>query len=160
MMTHLTFAAIYKIENIDGSLIFTDQPSPASKKINIKSANIYSEKSILLTDSKDLSKNKNSKNSTPYKEFSIQHPSNQQKFNQDNKINIQFLIQPHLKKDHHLFLSLDGKTQEIRNDLNVEIYRGEHTIEAWITDDQQKKLANTEKITFFNGKTAIITAIH
>ena len=145
-MTAPALAQVYQSTDENGNPVFTDQPSPGAKPIEIQQTN--SAGAI-----KPTPKTKKFKPQQPdqvYSRLSINSPGNGHHFvNGLVAFNVTMSIAPALQGSHNIELMINGSVQSTGQTLNRQvesIERGESTISARVVDNKGKVLISSKPI--------------
>lgn len=146
---------IYRHQNPDGSVTYSDQPGPGSKEILLWSDPVVDKpsKGKLVEPAKPGKEPKLVPAKEYYKKFTISDPADGLTFHNQRKIRITLSIDPELREGDTLQLVLDNKdygspTTDQQIYLN-QVERGSHTVQARIIDDKGNVIKVSKKITIY-----------
>ena len=152
---------IYRRIGPDGQVYFSDQPGPDAERVEITPAQTISlppvpEQTEYVEPAGDVTREQQQEAIAFYTGFSITSPVDQRGIRaNDGNITVQLSVQPELKSDHMIVLTVDGEDGEATYssiDMTVDLTnlsRGQHTIMATVVDAEGNKLIQSEAITFF-----------
>jgi hypothetical protein len=146
------YPSIYRTNIDNGIVLFSDKPSENAEKIILKQPNIY-EEAIPSKHSKNAPQGP-----TIQADFdqtlSIRAPRNNESFKNDEHISMEIVTRQKLQEGDKLFVSIDGQTREVNEGVLLkDLDRGKHHIIAWVSNQGGAKIASSEEITFFAGRT-------
>jgi len=146
---------IYRHQNPDGSVTYSDHPAPGSKEISLPPEPIVSKpsKEVVVEPIKLGGKPKLVPEKKTYKKFTISDPADGYTFHNQRKIRITLSIDPKLQEGDMLQLVLDNKdhgspTTDQQIYLN-QVERGSHTVQARIIDNKGHVIKESKKITIY-----------
>lgn len=149
----VTPARVFKKIQPDGTVVYSDEPSPGAEEIEVKPLPSYN-----LPPVKPSSTPRTVKLSPPeeeekgYKSFAITSPTHDSTINHGSGIfSVTLSSKPSLKEKHKIQVMLDGKPvgpasrSSVFNLSNVD--RGMHTLTAKIVDEKGKPLISSQPVT-------------
>ncbi len=144
-------AAIYKWQDKNGDLHFSDVPRAGAKKIILPEPQSYSAPKIKVTEPV---KNKLTNSQIEYKNIEITYPTNSQTIkNNTGIIQVNIKIEPELAKNNLIQFSFDGMASGSPQTLHIHeitnVYRGTHTVSANIISENGKVISKASTITFY-----------
>lgn len=154
-------AEVYKCEDADGNITYTDTPCEQGERLKLPPAQTYTPGAIptlpLAADKKDNKKNNG------YDSLEITEPENDSVI-RDNTgaVKISYRLKPALKSalGHRFAVAIDGtrmKTKGTSNQIQLsDIDRGTHTVQIHVVDDEDKTLISSEPVNFHMKQHSIL----
>lgn len=150
----------YRIVHPDGTVEFTDDPRRGGEEIPLHEAPTIEAPTppATTTGGKQSSAAKEEAKDGDgeeirYSTFAITAPQQEQTIRFDGSaIQVSVSIEPQLGKEHSVVISLDGKeiARGRQSSFNLpQVFRGSHTLNAWIEDESGTTLIKADPITFF-----------
>lgn len=146
--------AVWKYVDSQGVTHYTDQPVAGAQKIELRSGNAATAAEATAQSSNGPASTR-TRNQPLYQLFQIIRPTDQESVvNTGGLVQVSMELSPGLTTGHSIALFLDG--QQVKDypasalgyDLqNVE--RGTHTLVGAIIDENDRRVAETSKVTFF-----------
>ena len=152
---------IFRRVGPDGQVYFSDQPGPDAERVELAPAQAISlppvpEQTGSVEPAGDAAMDQQQEATVLYTGFSITSPVDQRAIRaNDGNITVQLSVQPELKSDHMIVLTVDGEDGEATYssiDMTVDLTnlsRGQHTLMATVVDAEGTKLIQSEPVTFF-----------
>ncbi len=141
-------ATVYKVVDEDGNISFSDKPSPQAKIIEVKKAPVISMPDVELPEGQAAEE----ETEITYQTLLINKPDNDQTIRDNTgSLDIVLALEPALKQQHKIRLSLDGKQVATVDLLNLKlnnIDRGTHEIVAEVIDEESQVVISSEAVTF------------
>lgn len=141
-----SFGQIYQSKDADGNPVFTDQPSPGAKPIEIQETNSAGS----ITPMPAPKKIKPQQPDQIYSSFSITNPRNGHHFaNGLVAFNVNMSISPSLQQGHTIELMINGSVQSKGRSLTRQvesIERGEHSLSARVIDRKGKTIITSKPV--------------
>lgn len=139
-------ADIYQSVDAEGNKVFSDQPSPNAKQLEIKETN--------TTKAIEISPRNTIKPQTPkahiYEQFEISSPRDGSHLvNGLYPFNVNFSTKPALSEGHKIQLIINGSVHSTGSSLTRQVEsigRGEHSLNAAILDSNGKQLLNAKPV--------------
>jgi Domain of unknown function (DUF4124) len=148
-------ADVWKWVDENGITHYSDQPVAGATKIEVRTGNVVGTSSSTYSGSSASSSSPAGQPAVPsYRNFEIWRPEPNQSFiNTAGAVNVEIRIEPAVSPLHQLNVYLDGKllTGFPRNALSyalTELARGTHMVNAVVTDQSGKVLAEAPMISF------------
>jgi Domain of unknown function (DUF4124) len=144
---------VWKYVDAQGVTHYTDQPVPGAQKIELRSGNISTSRPS-AEETAGSTASSSEQSFQGYRNFEIWKPSDQETIvNTGGLVQINMRLEPSLQTGHTVFLYLDGKLIDgfPGNTLNFElgeISRGTHTAVGVIQDENDRRLKETNKVSF------------
>jgi hypothetical protein len=141
---------VWKYVDDRGVTHYTDQPVPGAEKIELRSG---SATTAQTSNNAPVSSTRTTQQQS-YRLFQITRPADQDSVvNTGGVLQVSLQLEPTLKGGHSISLYMDGKRVEgaVLNSLDYElpnVPRGLHTLVATITDEDDRRVAETSKVTF------------
>jgi hypothetical protein len=149
---------IYKVVQPDGTILFTDSPSPGddAEQVDVRPLNI-SPGPASPTDAFDDSAAVEAE--AVYGEFRITSPGNDESI-RDNagNVNVDLTLKPSLHAGDKIDLLLDGQSVGGGNSTAItltDMDRGTHTIQAVVKNSAGQVVARSNSVTFTLQRTSI-----
>jgi hypothetical protein len=152
-------AAVYMQTDKTGNVSYSDSPSPNSQQVDIpepstiQTGTIPSTKKVAASDDQPAAPIGGPTPHTPYTDFTIVSPEDQQTFQNQRDIPVEVEMQPRLQKGDSVQLYVDGqKYRDPWFSPHLAIYlldRGSHTLYATLLDEGGHVLKTTSQITIF-----------
>ena len=150
---------IYKWEDPDGQVHFSDMPQEGAVEIEVQPAQTFSVPTGAAAAGSDT--DVAAKEGQSYQSLAITSPSQEETiWNTGGKVNVNLSLQPGLKSGHSIRLFMDGQLladlpSRSSNLQLSEVYRGEHQIQVEVHDEKGKMQIKSETLTFFYQQTAV-----
>lgn len=140
---------IYKHQQPDGSVIYTDEPAPGAEEIRVQQVPTYEPpKTPRFTPYQ--SQPETQAQGRGYERFAITAPDNDQAIRENTgNVTISVSISPALDSRHQIEYSLDGQqvaTTDQTSQLLENVARGTHTVSAKVVDARGKVLAESSVV--------------
>ena len=162
MLSALSFTAaaqaVWKYVDEQGVTHYTDQFVPGAEKVQLRSGSATtaqtSNSSAVATPSR--------KTQTAYRLFQITRPADQESVvNTGGVLQVSMQLEPGLLTGHSVSLYLDGKRVQSPTADTLEfelkdVARGEHTLVGVIIDENERRAAETPKVTFTMRQKSIL----
>ena len=160
LLTSSVQAGIYKTYDKNGNVVFTDVPSNEAQTIEEKPIATMPAlpRDVIDAKTKPLKDVKTAIIPIAYKVTVAGLAAQTTLRKEDKVLNASIQLEPALYKEHHLLVSLDGKS--LGKDVfsptidPSKLERGQHRLEIKVVDKQQKVL-NTEVVDFFIQQTTV-----
>ncbi len=140
-------ADIYKQEQSDGSVLFTDQPTKdkAREKVELQPTAI-----IPSVDTQHIQYSSPNQTTKIQYSLTIQSPSHGSTFRneQANAIPLDITVTPSIRSPYTLLITLDGQSVHPQTTSLPILYRGEHTIKASVINKAGQTITSSTS-TFF-----------
>ncbi len=154
----LATADIYKSIGPDGTVVYSDQPSPGAEKIRVQQPSTYTPPPL----PKFQPTQRASDQAAPaYERLSVVSPKPEETI-RDNEGTViaTFAVKPALQTDqgHRLVVLLDGNRQKPISVTRIQfnnVDRGAHTIQAMVIDGNGKTLIESDPVTFYLHRQSI-----
>jgi hypothetical protein len=153
-------AKLYKCEDADGSIIYTDEPCAEGKELKLPPLQTYTPAKLppAFPDT-----GRDDKKELGYTSLVINKPEDDSVV-RDNTgtVNISYTLTPALDKTrgHRFSVALDGKqlkTKGTTSEVQLsDIDRGTHTIQIHVVDEQDKVLISSKPTTFHMKRYSIL----
>jgi Domain of unknown function (DUF4124) len=142
----------YRWVDAQGVVHYSDTPQPGAEQLKIHPAQTYSAAptSAQAANRPDAEQN----TSAVYQACKVQHPTAEQSFFAPDAIPVNLNLQPTLRSDDHLSVTLDGTPLEPLEDspLHFRIAdpdRGSHTLSVTVRDASGNVVCNSPGVTFY-----------
>lgn len=160
--TNVTWAQVYKTVDEDGNVTFTDQPPKDGAKpvdlapISVIEAPTYEQ--AVKTDKDDAKDGEGKEPSLRYlrknyADFAIVAPQQEESvWHPDQAMTVAWNTRYQLQEGMQVTIYVDGKQQAKTTDQIIPVLqldRGEHKVEAQLTDAKNRRIATAEPVTFF-----------
>lgn len=149
-------SAIYRWQDKNGDLHFSDVPRPGAQEIKLQEAQSYNSPQATDPASNISDKNKKADPSEQikYKTVEVSYPSHKQTLkNNTGIIQVKVKIEPELAENNMIQFFYDGIASGSPQTLNTHevnnVNRGVHTVSANIIDESSNVVAKTSTITFY-----------
>lgn len=149
---------VYKKVNPDGSITFTDEPpDEGAEAIDVQEVQTVPagqpfQRPQATADQPQVIE-------TRYADFRITRPTNEETFwNIGATLQVTVAMQDALKEGHMIRFLFNGTPVTQSRDRSVvlsEVFRGQHTLQAQIVDNNGQTLASAGPVTFFVHQTSI-----
>jgi hypothetical protein len=164
MLAMPTMAQLYKCEDADGNIVYTDEPCADGKQLKLPPLQTYTPAKLppafpgtTREDKKDKKKAKG------YTSLVITQPANDTVI-RDNTgtVKISYTLKPALEtaRGHKFSIAVDGtqlKTKGTTSQIQLsDIDRGAHTIQIHVVDDKDKVLISSDLVTFHMKRHSIL----
>jgi hypothetical protein len=142
---------VYKVVRPDGTILFTDSPSPGddAEQVDVRPLNSAPARAS-PTDAFDDSAAVEAE--VGYSEFRITSPANDTSFwDTAGNVNVDLSLEPTLRAGHKIDLLLDGQSVGSGKSTAItltEVDRGTHSIQAVVKDSADKVVARSNAVTF------------
>jgi hypothetical protein len=141
--------AVWKYVDEQGVTHYTDQFVPGAEKVQLRSGSATAQTSTTVPTATAARKQQ-----VAYRLFQITRPADQDTVvNTGGALQVSMQLEPALMTGHSLSLYLDGKRVEgyASDTLQYELQnvaRGEHTLVGVVIDENERRAAETVKVTF------------
>ena len=149
-------AEVFKQVNPDGSVSFSDTPSPGAERVQLAPAQSVSLPPAPVTVTGSVAPAAPKNMSVSYHRLAIVEPTEGQgvRANNDN-VSIALELQPALAPGHTIELAVSGEGGEkiltgtsLRFQLN-QLSRGRHTVKAWVRNGRGEKVKESPGVSFY-----------
>lgn len=167
MVTIAVSAEVYKVVDADGNVTYTDIPPPDGSgpikltPISVIEAPTYEQPAKADAEgdeSKEMSLRYLRKQ---YADFAIVSPQqNESVWHPDAAIPVAWSTRYQLQEGMQVTVYIDGKQQSKTGEQTIsvpELDRGEHKVEAQLTDSKNRRVATAEPVTFFVRRPGLYT---
>ncbi len=147
------FAEAYRIVHPDGSIEFTDEPVDGAEPVQLEQPSTYTYTPPAPLPTLPAEVNPAAQAPAPlpegedanfkYKKLQIVSPANDSTVvANDNRLQVAVLVDPQLRSEHQVVLSLDGQVQAKGGGVFVleGVLRGTHSLQAKVVDAKGKTL--------------------
>lgn len=148
-------AEIYKQVLPDGSIVYSDEPSPQAEVVELPTLQTIPAPPLPAPDTAARQNNKAADNIAAYRLLRITSPHNDQQIRENSgRVEIIVKVQPALqvKAEHRLVLKLDGQvvatTDSEQHFVLENVDRGTHQLVAEIQDRKGKPIKTSPPVTF------------
>jgi hypothetical protein len=158
---------VYTWEDENGQVHFSDMPQEGATEIQVQRAQTFSSPNsasqvAVAGSGKEADADADSdKEDQGYKSLAITSPSMEETiWNTGGEVTVSLSLQPGLKMGHSIRLYMDGQLlaglPPRASSLKLsEVFRGEHTLEAEVRDENGKVQIRTQPVTFFYQQTSV-----
>lgn len=151
---------IYKVVDADGNVTFTDQrPSTNAQPMDLPPLSVIkTETPVPTTSAEDAaSKDESAEPTTPelrrqFRDFRISRPLPEETFwGTENTVVVTWESSQPIPPQLRVVLYVDGKEQQVSGaaSASLTLDRGEHQVYAELRDRRNRRVANTETVTFY-----------
>ena len=157
----LASAAIYKWVDSNGNVVFSDQPHPGAKKVELPPISTFSDGGAAQKTATTPSSGTKKKPAAVYDHFVIVKPTPEETlWNNTGTVDVQFGLSPGLQGGDKIILALDGKPQGqgIRSTQFVlkNLDRGTHVLSASIVNGEGRTQITAPSVTFYLHKASAL----
>jgi hypothetical protein len=156
-------AKLYKCEDAEGNIIYTDEACADGKELKLPPLHTYTP--VVVPPSFPTQKDGN-KESDTYESLSIIEPKNDQEiYDNTGTVTVGIKLVPELKtlKEHKFSIALDGKqlkTKGVTNQIKLQnLDRGSHSVQVFVVDAANSILLSSNTITFHLKRESLISPI-
>ncbi len=149
---------VWKWVDEQGVTHYSDRPTPGATKMELSVGGTGATESP--PPAPLPSPRESSRSGPPYTTIAITTPSQGESIvNTGGAVQVSVQLEPYLRPEHNLHVYLDG--QRIEGSPNAtsyslsEVPRGEHTVEAVVTDRRGARLQSSGRVTFYVRQTSI-----
>lgn len=157
----LASAAIYKWVDSNGNVVFSDQPHPGAKKVELPPISTFSDGGATQKSAAPPSFGTKKKPSAVYDHFVIVKPTREETLrNNAGTVDVQLSLLPELRDGDKIILTLDGKPQgqgiQSTRFVLKNLDRGTHVLSASIVDSGGRSLITAPSVTFYLHKASAL----
>jgi len=150
-------AEIYRSTDAEGNVVYSDQPRPGSKTVDLPGLTSY-QSPAYSTQTPSNSPGADSKQTSIYSNFNISSPANDETVRANSgEISVSISLSPGLKAGHIVVINMDGQIFKGKNTLynlsNVD--RGTHVLKAHVEDAAGEKQTDVVSHTFHLKRTSV-----
>lgn len=150
---------VYKMVQPDGTVVYSDQPQPGAKKMDVQPAQTYQAPPLPAPVAPQQPPTP-AKTFQGYKKFVVSSPGQDATLrdNQGN-VSISLELQPALQPGNEIQIIMDGKPLGTGRSTSISLTnvdRGAHTVQAKVLDASGKTLATTPPVTFYLHHTSVL----
>lgn len=156
-------AKLYKCEDAEGNIVYTDELCVDGKEIKLPPLHTYTP--AVVPPSFPTQENGNEESDT-YESISIIEPKNDKEiYDNTGTVTVGIKLVPELKtlKDHKFSIALDGKqlkTKGVTNQIKLQnLDRGSHSVQVFVVDAANTILLSSNTITFHLRRESLISPI-
>jgi hypothetical protein len=156
---------VYKWEDENGQVHFSDMPQEGAIEIQVQPAQTFSSPNLApqaaLADSGKDADADSDKEDQGYKSLAITSPSMEETiWNTGGEVTVSLSLQPGLKMGHSIRLFMDGQLladlPPRASSLKLsDVFRGEHTLRAVVQDENGKVQIKADEVKFFYQQTSV-----
>jgi hypothetical protein len=149
----------YRWVDAQGVVHYSDTPQPGAELLKIHPAQTYS---ASPTSSQPNGRAVEEKAGAVYQVCSVQHPSAEQSFFAPENITVSLNLQPTLRSEDHVAVTLDGAPLEPLDDSPTHFRisdpdRGAHTLSVSVRDASGSVVCNSPSVTFYVQRPSRLT---
>jgi hypothetical protein len=142
----------YRWVDAQGVVHYSDTPQPGAEKLKIQPAQTYSAPASGATNNRPVVPEQNPR--SVYQSCSVMHPAAEQSFYAPESITVSVNVQPSLRAEDHLSVTLDGTALEPAEDSRLHFRiadpdRGTHTLSVSVQDASGTVVCNSPGVTFY-----------
>jgi hypothetical protein len=156
-------APAYTWVDKDGQVHYSDRPVPGAKRIELPSAPAAAAPATARAapGESSASRQQSQQPQQPYTSFEVVRPAQQQTlWNIGGTLDVQLQLEPGLEPGDHIGIYLDGKLRDVSTtslEFTVpEVYRGVHTLQAVIFNQDGDEILRSLAVTFMVQQTSIL----
>ena len=154
----VAYAEIYRSTDAEGNVIYSDQPRPGAKTMNLPGLTSYPGTAYSTSSTNNASADQ-SKNKPVYSEFNISTPANDETIRANSgDISVSLGVSPALKAGHVVVLDVNGQqfkgNSTLFNLKNVD--RGTHILKAHIENAAGEKQTDVVSNTFHLKRASVL----
>jgi hypothetical protein len=154
-------AGIYRVENPDGTVTYTDRPQPGanSTPVKVETVNDYRPPRVPYEGSEA---DRAQAPSLGYDGIAVSSPANEQNFHSnEGNVPLTFTISPPLRAGDSVRVLVDGNAMAIGVGPDglgqlTGIERGAHTLVVEVLDANKRPVLTSAPVTFFLHKTSVL----
>ena len=161
MFAQPVLAKLYKCEDAEGNIVYTDELCVDGKEIKLPPLHTYTP--AVVPPSFPTQQNGN-KESDTYESVSIIEPKNDKEiYDNTGTVTVGIKLVPELKtlKGHEFSIALDGKqlkTKGVTNQIKLQnLDRGSHSVQVFVVDAANTILLSSNTITFHLKRESLIS---
>lgn len=150
-------AEIYRSTDAEGNVIYTDQPLPGAKTVDLPGLTSY--ESPAYSTSTPAAADTEAQPTAVYTEFSISKPANDETIRDNTgEVRIAIAMSPALKPGHVVVLNMDGQIYKGNTTQYTlqNVDRGTHELQAHIEDASGEKQTEVVSRTFHLKRFSIL----
>lgn len=159
MATNAMSADVYKVVDEDGNVTYTDKPPPdGSKPIKLAPISVVEAPTYEQPEKADAEGEESKEMTLPYlrkqySDFAIVSPQQEESvWHPEAAMPVAWSTRYQLQEGMQVTVYVDGKQIAKTSDQIIpvpNIERGEHKVEAQLTDSKNRRVATAEPVTFF-----------
>ncbi len=172
LVAPLAWGEIYKRENADGSISFSDQPMTGGDAVKLRKPNVFKEKNApekkpnslkVNQDPKKEGAAKQAEKAKPakpvepefvgYKSFSLDSPVDGKTFQNQRNLSVSFSINPELRPGDKIQLKVDGQPfGDPVSSSSVSVHnlnRGQHTLQGDVIDKTGRVMISSNSVVVY-----------